>query len=474
MVTHLTHNAAMLIRLRYKSIIDQLKKPATRYQYIFCCSTFFIFSLTAFWPGMFTHDSHVQFYEAKTGYLTNHHAPLLAWWWGILYHHVFKDAGVLLVFNQLLYWGAAYQFSCTIGKHQKLLGYTALILWFTPPMLSMSCAMWKDSGITCAYLLATTTILRAYLDGRTLSKTECLAVFLGLSYATGLRPNTVTALPPLCFLFITCLIPQATLIKKVTVTTVLTIAIFGMTNITNHQLTDKKLNSFENQMMVELTYMSARLNSNLIPEAIQNIIPRNFDKLIRHRKSKKLNYDMQLIHAPDYFLTINRIQRKMRRFTPEESKHLKQSYFQMIRHYPVEYVHHRLTTLQHALQWNLPYTFTTHQWVVKRQNAKKVNFLRKTVGDYFIFTSGTKWLRTWVYLLLCIVICTFSLRRMHMGCKANNAAFFISASGILYFLPFIIILTSGNMRYSYWVFASALLSSTLFLYSKYARPASTA
>ncbi|MFM8454071.1 MAG: hypothetical protein ACKOAD_03695, partial [Gammaproteobacteria bacterium] len=104
-----------------------------------------------FWPGTMRPDSYSQISEALSGQFTDHHPPMMAWYWGFL-HKIYPGPGLMLSTHLVLAWASAFLFYRAYRAYALSRLYW-LVLFF-PGLFSYLTFVLKDVSFTWGYMLA--------------------------------------------------------------------------------------------------------------------------------------------------------------------------------------------------------------------------------------------------------------------------------------------------------------------------------
>lgn len=103
----------------------------------------FGFSLAANWPGHLSYDSVIQLLEGRTAIYANWHPPVMSWMLGLA-DAVVPGAGLFMVFDTVLVYGALVSLLLLDGKASWVAAGIALICVLSPQFLIYPGLVWKD------------------------------------------------------------------------------------------------------------------------------------------------------------------------------------------------------------------------------------------------------------------------------------------------------------------------------------------
>lgn len=166
----------------------------------FCiCMLWFI----AFYPGGFNYDSINQYKQVVTGQYNNWHPVLHTWLFFTIPLHIYNNPATI-VFMQLIYFtlSVTYLFSTLHKYHYSkrfmLLSY--FFIMFNPITIQTALFAYKDSAMSTFTLLIFTQLVHIYnSDGAWLKKISHLIAFSALLFLiTGIRHNAMLLTIPIC------------------------------------------------------------------------------------------------------------------------------------------------------------------------------------------------------------------------------------------------------------------------------------
>src|SRR5690606_24520237 len=130
--------------------------------------------------------------------LNDAHPVIMVYLWRLLLG-LHNHAGILLAFNQTLYWFSIALFACLAVRHLAARLLLLLVIGLCPPILILSLHLWKDVLMMCFLAIATTTLL-GYI--RRPNWAWLIATVLALFFAVAVRVNGF--IPALPLLLLAC------------------------------------------------------------------------------------------------------------------------------------------------------------------------------------------------------------------------------------------------------------------------------
>jgi hypothetical protein len=398
--------------------------------------------VAAFWPGIGSYDTYIQWQQVKSGVIDNYHPPLLAWWWGAIDHYAVRGYGGLFLFNNLLFSAAIYIFGSRLLVRSKTCAYMLLLLCSCPPIISMLFALWKDVGMVCALLLACALMFSYSSRRRTMHVPAAITTFLLLLYGMGMRHNAITALPPLCLWMALCMYGHTTRLRH------LLLAAFGIfitlcvsLHLLNEAITDVKRDTSQQVQLVQLLAMSQRLNISLFPEsylAEKNTTYSEFSK--KHRSF----YNYTPLNG---MFTEN----------PKVVADLRRAFLHMIINHPAEYTAYRWEAYKHLLRIGMDasyFAYTWHKWGLTKPG--------KWIGSQLWKVRDSLWFKPWIWLIAGFSLFGAALWCLHKQRPGALELAFLTSSSLLYELALFFITPSSDFRYSYWLVITVVIGFPVF------------
>ncbi len=173
--------------------------------------TGFLLTLIAFYPGLVSSDSIIQYTQVRQASYFDHHPPIMVWVWTMLDRLIPGTFGMLLLHSAMT-WVGLWAFADGAARRQLPWPWLPVACGFLPPLFSIAGEIWKDIGMTSALLLGAGWLYRAVAieastrdriardtRRRGIGAGTALVAFLALYYATLVRTNAPAATLPLWF-----------------------------------------------------------------------------------------------------------------------------------------------------------------------------------------------------------------------------------------------------------------------------------
>lgn len=302
----------------------------------------FALSVSILWPGVMRPDSLIQMQQALQGNYSDHHPPLMAFYWGIL-NKIYPGPGLLLASHMLLLWGSALTF-VYLFKDQKLKWYYVFIpLW--PSVFGYSFFILKDVGFTLCFLGAASIL--AYHDVKKIKPSVRINAFLFvlLFYGTAVKFQAKFVLPFIILWWVG--LQHNKNIYHAVLKTVVVGGLFAL-SITSFEgyLNTKKEHTWQYVKLYDLAGISIDINKNLIPESHIGSAEFSLEKLKETYETDRVD-SMVFVGNPTLL---------KRGADEQERKNLRTVWSESIAHYPLSYLKHRLAIFKHQVSKSMAKT----------------------------------------------------------------------------------------------------------------------
>jgi hypothetical protein len=425
-------------------------------------------------PGIYSPDSVGQLHEAQRGVYSDGHPPLMAGLWSVL----LRVSGTA----ETLYWlhlgllSSAFVLFGVAFWRSELPGAVWLLLpaACSPAILNFIGVLWKDVGLAVclSFCFACVALSRAARAGQI---TTLLVVLVVSFYAVGVRHNAAPALLPLLWLLLLPFFGRPGWRRSVGVAT---LAVTGTAlllvgdRLVSYQLLEAKQIHLEQAIeLYDLAGISVISGADVIPDEAKRAnfspqalraaySPTSSSPLI-FRPDPAISSPLQLTENPQY-LTIFR-----------------QAWEHAIISYPWAYLAHRGAVFASLLEIGrqTPFfatvdyrqqsaTFEASVGVLGDPAVKNINVGRPIFGQRVaasLLMAFINWAEVhtyllfgwpWLLILVGTLVAAIVLRKRPMA----EVAIGLSASGLLYLLPYFFAAPSSDFRYLYWSIVAANLS----------------
>jgi hypothetical protein len=428
-------------------------------------------------PGIYSPDSLGQLLEAQRGVYSDGHPPLMAGLWSLLLR--VSGTAATLYWLHLGLLSSAFVLFALAFRRSNLPGAVWLLLpaAFSPVILNFIGVLWKDVGlaVSLAFCFACVALSRAV---RAEQIATLLVVLVVSFYAVGVRHNAAPALLPLLWLLLLPFFGQPGWRRSVGMAT---LAIIGTGlllvggQLVSYQLLEAKRIHLEQALeLYDLAAISVRSGADVIPDeakranfssqALQAAYSPTSSSALIFRPDPAISPPLQLTENPQY-LTIFR-----------------QAWEHAIINYPWAYLSHRGAVFASLLGIGrqTPFfatvdyrqqsaTFEAGVGVLGDPAVKSIDVGRPIFGQRVaasVLMAFINWAAKHTYLLfgwpwLLVLVATFVAAIVLRKRPMAEVAIGLSASGLLYLLPYFFVAPSSDFRYLYWSIVAANLSTAV-------------
>lgn len=221
-----------------------------------------VFVTSAYFPGLMSNDSIVQYEQSRTLLFSNWHPAVMAFIWSLTSPFTSGPAP-MLIFHQILLWLALYivQTKLIRPNFPNVKFPWIYSVAFCPWILNFSGVIWKDVGLAFALFFSTALMLRSPTKG------NLLLALAAISYATLVRHNGLAAAIPVAFLISHVYLHGKSILIRIVSSLMLIVAILGIGNLADEKIFQVKETHPESYgMLDDLTYLSFVSKQSLVPE----------------------------------------------------------------------------------------------------------------------------------------------------------------------------------------------------------------
>ena len=428
-------------------------------------------------PGIYSPDSVGQLLEAQRGVYSDGHPPLMAGLWSLL----LRVSGTA----ESLYWlhvgllSSAFVLFALAFRRSDLPGAVWLLLpaACSPAILNFIGVLWKDVGlaVSLAFCFACVALSRAARAGQI---TTLLVVFVVSFYAVGVRHNALPAVLPLLWLSLLPFFPRPGWRRNMgTATTALigTGLLFVGGQLVAYQLLDARRIHLEQAIeLFDLAGISVISGADVIPDQAKraNFSSQALRAAYSPISSSPLIFRPDPAISPPLQLTEN----------PQYLPIFHQAWEHAIINYPWAYLSHRGAVFASLLGIGrqTPFfatvdyrqqsaTFEASVGVLGDPAVKSIDVGRPIFGQRAaasLLMAFVNWAAAhtylffgwlWLLVLVAMFVAAIVLRKRPMA----EVAIGLSASGLLYLLPYFLAAPSSDFRYLYWSIVAANLSTVI-------------
>jgi len=428
-------------------------------------------------PGSYSPDSVGQLLEAQRGVYSDGHPPIMAGLWSLLLR--ISGTAETLYWLHLALLSSAFVLFALAFRRSHLRGAIWLLLPVacSPAILNFIGVLWKDVGlaVSLAFCFACVALSRAARAGQLAT---LLVVLVMSFYAVGVRHNALPAVLPLLWLSLLPFFPRPGWRRNMGTATFAIIGtglLFIGGQLVSYQLLDaKRVHPEQVIELYDLAGISVISGTDVIPDEAKSA---NFSSEAL-RAAYSPEYLNPLIFRPDPAISPP----LQGTGNPNYLTIFRQAWEHAIINHPWAYLSHRGAIFASLLRigWHTPF----YAMVDYRQEAadfeagvgilgdpalKSIDIGRPIFGQRFaasLLMAFVNWAAVhtylffgwlWLLVLVATLVAAIVLRKRPMA----EVAIGLSASGLLYLLPYFFAAPSSDFRYLYWSIVAASLSTVI-------------
>ena len=410
-----------------------------------------------FQPGYLSPDSITQLGQARSGFFTDWHPPLMSWVWRIADRIHRGGLGMLLLHN-LWFWAGLCLLAGLSFRSKWRAASAVLVVGFLPPVFALLGTIWKDVGLGASLLLAVG--LLALAERRGPSRIEVALVLGLLFYAVAVRYNGFSAVLPLCVWTMSVVTRGVARFDRHRFATAaisgvaLLLVLSAAARLAHRLIVDRRLYPSQQILVHDLAGISMQTGRNQLPAFVQDEIALSLE-------------DIQRIYTPHTVVPLywgDASTRRLPRYTSIQNENdfsrLAGHWRGVVSRHPREYFAHRSQVARHLLALDRPRAclpFITGvspnpfgaSFQRNRLNAAVTARLER-VQDSFLFRPGYYL----IFGLLMLAALPFIARRYPL----TPAGVALLASAMLYGLPYYFIATTCDFRMVWWSVVAVLIA----------------
>ena len=405
-------------------------------------------------PGHMTLDSIDHLREARLGFYTDSHPPVIALLFKLCDTLVAGPICMLLLQNALLL-GGVYSILARLLLPRRA-AWIAAALFVSPQVLPVMATIWKDCFMAGFLAAGIAGLLSQHRSRR-------LLALLSLSAATAMRYNAFGATLPLIVLLFEWRPGQRWLVRYATAFA-LWIAVTFAAFAANSALTDRQMHFWHSSIAIfDLVGTYATLDQDLTDAQLREdlrgtglLVDRDLHATIRRLYSPRTFFPiLQDPATPLWSLPIDGVIP-----APQAQRDaISRAFWHVVTTYPVAYLHHRLA----ATAATLDLESRRDGYINRRAPAHlaaaaelgystHVSFIQsRFTRAYFWIASNTPLLVPWLYLVLSLILLPLARRQRDVLA--------ILLSGLIMESSLLFLAHTTDYRYSHWMVISTILAA---------------
>ena len=419
-------------------------------------------------PGLYSPDSIAQLQQALVGQYDDWHPPIMAALWRSLIP-IFGSAAGLFWFNVSLFLFAISAFIIVLTRSASLHPIGLVVLFVAAPSIYLFIPLiWKDVLMAGSMFSAFGVIALRTLDRLRYSWGLPLLILL-LFIVLGARQNAIFAVFPI---FVPLFLENTNnSIWRILVATAASIACAGMIfylvdKVNYVYLGADKHYPIQYIMLHDLGCIVSYGGNAKIPDVF--LSPDYSDENVKASCRADHGNDMVFegVHKPPFLLS----------FKPESQVELRKAWVNAIEENFSIYIKHRLNVFLSLLRIG---DISPYGVVVDLPGSEKLilqvtapigeRFFSAGVYGVFVdfivfFSAYTPIFLGWFALLMLLSNAVISMLFLPLG-RVMRYVLALSASGLLYLLPYLFVAPASDFRYLYWSNIAAWVGSALIVSS---------
>lgn len=418
------------------------------------------------WPGLMTMDSVDQLTEARSGFYTDSHPPLMAAMWRYLDMLYPGPAAMLLVQSVVFVAGLYLVLRRALRPVPASLATTALT-WF-PPIFTPLAVIWKDCVMAGLLLLATAALLDRRRPVRLAGLVLCMV-------ATSFRYNAPAATFALIVVLFTWHAPdvvaswRARIARHALATGLWIATTVGALGI-GVALTDRTMHIWHSSLaLMDMAGTLANLDATIPDSELRPLlsgtriqVDRDVHAAIR-RQYSSLDFS-PLIHGDGHLWDVP-IAGTTPAPTPQRDA-IAHAFWQLVTRYPGAYLKHRATVMGHALALTAAPSSTVMnhklQWApalarlgLPPPEPSSLQWRWQRRLSHLADRHLPSLYRAWIYAVLAIALLAF--------CRRQRDVLAILLSGLGLESSLFVLTPTPDYRYSHWLVICTCVATVMLV-----------
>lgn len=320
-------------------IDPSFKKDLEEYLPFLSLFSFFLLTTYLFWPGVLRPDSMGQYSQSLSNTFSDHHPPMMAFYWRLL-NFLYPGSGPMLITHLALLWGSPYFFIRALkkeGASQKWVWFY-VFLPFWPSILGYSIFILKDTGFCLSFLLTSSVLTYYTYHKKSLSWFLILGLSILLFYGTAVKFQAFYILPvPLLWISLLKM-KNEPFWKKIG----FWIGLWGIFAIGLHSfnraITTHQNHSWQYVKLYDLAAISLELETPFFPDFVQKGPNFSMETLKKTFSTERVD---EIVFGENPPLIPGS--------TPQERKEIWDTWWHTIKENPGSYFRHRFRLASHLL-----------------------------------------------------------------------------------------------------------------------------
>jgi hypothetical protein len=418
-----------------------------------------LFVVLAFYPGFMSTDSFTQQAQARTGYLSDAHPPLMVGFWAVAEFFVVGPFAMLLGQVFLIASGLYFVMGHLV-RHPGRRGALILFAMVFPPTASILGVIWKDIWMAGFLLWA---VHLSLLTWRDLAWRRAAGALLFMGLAVGMRHNGIAAVLPMAALVAVAVARHRGVRDKARLAAsavagglALVVFLFVTVSAATAPFVDEERGFWQVLADYDIAGVSVRTDQLLFPDG--RLRPDadldDVESVYTSRSLLPLYKPMCEEDVPECEPLITQ------QLSKEALRPLREQWFSTIAAHPTEYIAHRTAVFSEVIGLD-----DEHVWVAYYPSrfARDAEFVvpassfSASYGAIALALSETPLYMVWVYLLALLATLVLAVVWSRRGAVRALPHAVLAASGLFYAASYFPLAPSPDYRYSHWPVLCAVL-----------------
>lgn len=407
-------------------------------------------------PGLMTLDSTEQLTEAREGFFTDAHPPMMAAIWRVL-DAIIAGGFLMLVLQGLTFLAGAY-LVLRRALSPRAAAIAASLLMLYPPIANPLAFIWKDSLMAGLVLLGAGLVLSP-------SRTARIAALVCFCIGTAVKYNAFAATFPLVVLLFEWR-PGVRPLKRYAIAAgtwlAITVVAMGMSSV----LTDRQMHFWHSSLGVGdiagVIYYDDDLSEDEIRRELAGTGLLDETNIKQRMRAVYAKNDMMMIVVGDLRMWDLPINGKVPAPEPQRDA-IARAWQSLVFGHPLAYLRHRWATFVDTLG----FTFRTRTAIPPRimkysgflsnlgLPTKSQPYQNKWSNSFRWLWAHTPLFTQWIYVVLGLLLLAFA--RGHRDILA------ILASGLLAEASLFFLSASPDYRYSHWTITCTCIAIVMLI-----------
>lgn len=413
----------------------------------------FLATVYAYWPGVIRIDSVLQYTQAVEGRYSDWHPPIMAWLWS-RFNLLWQGTQSMLLLQASLYWaGISLVAGALASVRRNKSAFAALAIGWSPVLIGYVGIIFKDVGVTAAFVAATGIIAHFRIRRRSVPVPAFAAAMVLIAYGALLRFNSLFAAFPLLVYAVPSITGWGSKHRVIAGLAACATLLAAAPAINYGLLKAERDRPSLSAIIYDLggiTYFTS--DDQFKPLALDNLV-----KINQKVCYSDFSWDIYFIFECSV------VYEKFRRYTADSRLNPVQWWIGSIVKHPAAYLKHRIVHFNSNTRFLLPHGYRDVTYLGSSPNpygfAFQPNGLTRHIQTAGLFVASTPfgWPITWITIAIGWIVLAPAFQRSTT--RALMLAF--AASALAYAGSYFVMSVASDMRYHHWTILSATLASVI-------------